>query len=661
MCVFQNTFFQRNSALTAEALSGCASQSGYWLSSSGLQHQHHHMPLQNRNLTDVSILCKYIHLRKLELQNNKIKDLSCVSHMPSLAILDASHNEISEFFGFQALKNLKEVDFSYNRMAKMRDLSDFLSLSKLNLNNNNFSEICGLESCYKLTQLSLANNKISKISSLDSAPLIHLNLKGNKLTKVEGLENQRCLRELDLSHNQISSLFGLQHLHVLCLLNMNKNMVSAVNLYEPPLEVLAARDHMIQLLYQMMQPQLLSQSTLPGVDNPYPMLVLTGPQCCGKREMAHRLCQELSEYFGYGISHTSRSAYFGEEDGVDYHFVSEENFENMILMGKFIQTVTYAGHRYGLTRDAVEEVAREGLACCVHMELEGVFSLKETHFEPRYILVIPTQVDKYIGHLKKRNLYSPEEIDLAVSRIETYANINRVQPGFFDNVIASDDWEEAYHTLTQVVNGYLVVEEPGTEETTQQTDVDPEQPSEEMVQGSHSASHLALDPKLLSYRHYYSQIQFALNPRKTPAELKSSKRRERLVREAITGRSPAIYSNHYRSSTETGASSQQTRMHLSGENSSDDSCASSVLSVSSSAAVLSAPEPLDGSAQGPALQTSKEPSSSPEATHPGERRPGSNIKTILPPIPPGRRTPLTPSPDHRDAEIDDSREGQLST
>lgn len=38
--------------------------------------------------------------------------------------------------------------------------------------------------------------------------------------------------------------------------------------------------------------------------------------------------------------------------------------------GKFIQTVQYGGHRYGLSRDAIEDVAREGLACCVHMELE---------------------------------------------------------------------------------------------------------------------------------------------------------------------------------------------------------------------------------------------------------------------------------------------------
>lgn len=161
--------------------------------------------------------------------------------------------------------------------------------------------------------------------------------------------------------------------------------VSAVNKYDPPLEVIAARDHMTHLMYQLMQPQVIfdrcdfsirfplhfmglssphrplkqkalqtthraliwtrmnlelcreaiwshtvgyklhgwthrkfncmvhhnsiklicifacySTSTLPSLDAPYPMLVLTGPQACGKRELAHKLCQEFRDYFAYG-------------------------------------------------------------------------------------------------------------------------------------------------------------------------------------------------------------------------------------------------------------------------------------------------------------------------------------------------------------------------
>lgn len=85
--------------------------------------------------------------------------------------------------------------------------------------------------------------------------------------------------------------------------------------------------------------------------------------------------------------------------------------------------------------------------------MQGVFSLKKSYFEPRYILLIPAQVEQYIGHLKNRGLYTPAQIDMAVSRIELYANTNRQRLGFFDNIIpCGTAWkhfviEELYHYM----------------------------------------------------------------------------------------------------------------------------------------------------------------------------------------------------------------------
>lgn len=67
--------------------------------------------------------------------------------------------------------------------------------------------------------------------------------------------------------------------------------------------------------------------------------------------------------------------------------------------------------------------------------LQGVLGLKKSYFEPRYILLLPTQVEKYTGLLQSRGLYTPAQIDAAVSRVELYADANKQRPGFFDSVI----------------------------------------------------------------------------------------------------------------------------------------------------------------------------------------------------------------------------------
>lgn len=63
---------------------------------------------------------------------------------------------------------------------------------------------------------------------------------------------------------------------------------------------------------------------------PYPMLVLTGPQASGKRELCHRLVQEFPDFFGYGVSHTTKMKGPNEVDMKDYIFTSKEDFHNLV-------------------------------------------------------------------------------------------------------------------------------------------------------------------------------------------------------------------------------------------------------------------------------------------------------------------------------------------
>ncbi|KAM9634955.1 leucine-rich repeat and guanylate kinase domain-containing protein isoform 3-T3 [Morphnus guianensis] len=460
-------------------------------SAPGVEYVYLNLSLSGRELSDINILSRYVHLQKLELSYNKINDLSCISHMPHLLELNASNNELTTYFAFKPPKNLKEVDFSYNQIPKMQDLSAYQSLTILLLDYNNIEEIRGLEKCHSLTHLSLSHNRLIAISGLENLPIRILNLSSNQIEKITGLDSLKTLQKLDLSSNKITSLEGLEKHDLLEMINLEDNQiaelreleyiedlpllrvlsllknpvqeqrgywllvifmvlqlteldlkkisveekVAAVNKYDPPPEVVAARDHMTHVMYSMLQPQRIFDSTLPSLDAPYPMLVLVGPLACGKRELTHKICRQFNNFFRYGPCHTTRAAYFGEENRLDYYFVSQEAFDKMVNTGKFIATYKYNGYYYGLGRDTVESIAREGLATCVHLEIEGVRSLKNTYFKPRYILLVPMNKEKYEGHLRRKGLFSRPEIEEAVSRVDMYIRISQGFPGYFDAVV----------------------------------------------------------------------------------------------------------------------------------------------------------------------------------------------------------------------------------
>ncbi|XP_053719680.1 leucine-rich repeat and guanylate kinase domain-containing protein isoform X2 [Synchiropus splendidus] len=677
--------------LTLELLSKCVSHLGR--SDNGLQYLYHHLSLPNSNLSDVSLLGNYVHLQKLEVPHNHIADVSFVRHMPRLLIMDVSHNHIEDISGFEPPIDLKEVNMSFNRLSNM-DFSSYNSVSKLELDNNGFTEVKGLDRCFKLTHLSLANNMITSISGLDTLPLKHLNLRGNQLETMDGLENLTKLRILDLSHNRITSLIGFRNLQLLGVINVENNLiprieeckhiahlfllvelnmlqnpvkevqdyrlsiifllqrltmldkeevtaeekVEAINRYDPPLEVMAARDHRSHLVYQLLQPQVLHDSTLPSLDLPYPMLVLSGPRACGKRELAHRLCQEFHQYFAYGTSHTTRGRYLGEEDGSDYHFVSQEDFVDLVHMGKMIQSMKFGGDMFGLSTEAVDALARDGLACCVPMELEGVLSLKNCHFEPRYVLLLPSRVDQYVERLRSRGIYTPAQVDAAVSRLHLYVTFHQQRPGFFDSTVVCDDLDEAYQTLQRLVKDYLLLEDQddGEKRPTEASSSDavPAQAEPSAV----SAPTKPLDLLDLSYRTYASRIQAQLTPQKSALELASIRRREQLVRQAIEGKSPRVFTHLIKRSAHSEASQFQlpdpTTVY--GDSSSDESHISPLPPRSGPAGP---PGPSEPAVSGGHV---KDGAGEPEVG--AEGRPGRGAKPILPPIPPGRRTPAGPSP-----------------
>ncbi|KAF4020316.1 hypothetical protein G4228_011671 [Cervus hanglu yarkandensis] len=494
-------------------------------SGSGTEQVYLSLTLSDLDLTDVSILCGYVHLQKLDLSVNKIEDLSCVSCMPYLLELNASQNHLKTFFNFKPPKNLK----SNNQIEKITGLDDLRVLQILDLSQNQISSLQGLEGHDFLEVINLEDNKIAE------------------LDEIEYIENLPLLRVLNLLRNPIREKPDYWSFVIFMLLRLTEldqkkikvdEKISAVNKYNPPPEVVAAQDHMTHVVNSVMQPQKIFDSTLPSLDAPYPMLVLAGPQACGKRELAHRLCRQFSTYFRYGACHTTRLPYFGEGDRVDYHFISQEVFDEMQNTGKFILTYNYGNHKYGLSRDTIEGIARDGLASCVHMEIEGVRSLKHSYFEPRYILVVPMDKQKYEGYLRRKGLFSRAEIEFAVSRVDLYIKINQKYPGYFDAVINADDLDVAYQKLSKLIREYLGFSEVTAKSLVPTTgDIKKPQLKPEKISRKLRVSN-EFESLDFADRNYFVKLWAKLSGKKTPVERESLARQYETARQTLMGNTP---------------------------------------------------------------------------------------------------------------------------
>ncbi|XP_038062222.1 leucine-rich repeat and guanylate kinase domain-containing protein-like [Patiria miniata] len=470
-----------------------------------------HLTLPGYNLQDITTLKDYTHLQKLEIPYNKISDLSVLSFMPYLVELDASNNEICNLNSFKSPLNLKEVDLSFNNIEDLNDFTEHRTITKLVIDNNKISSLDGLQACKSLSYLSVAHNRIEKIENLQALPLKYLNLRGNRLKEIEnieslgqlqqldvsgnfigslkGLETNRLLETIDLENNHVESIDDVKHVQEISLLrNLNllrnpiqgvadyrlsllyclpqlteldrhkveaEEKVSASNLFNAPMDVEAAEDHRRCMVYASLRSARIYDSTLPSMETPYPMLVLVGPPGSGKHELAHKLVAEFPTYFGYGISHTTRAPYTGEMDKKDFHFVSAGSFDSKIKQGVFLLTYQSEGHQYGVSQEAIEDVAKEGLACILTMEVEGVLSLKLSYYEPRYILLLPLDQAAHETRLRAVGNLSQENIEQAVREMGRYRGIHQDKPGFFDMTVDSSDLTAAFDRCRELVSGYL--------------------------------------------------------------------------------------------------------------------------------------------------------------------------------------------------------------
>jgi len=175
------------------------------------------------------------------------------------------------------------------------------------------------------------------------------------------------------------------------------------------------------------------------------LIVFSAPSGCGKGTMLAEILKD--ERFALSVSATTRAPREGEQDGVNYHFLAREDFEQRISDGKFIEYAEYCQNLYGTLVSEVDGRLEQGLNVILEIEPQGAMKIREKRPDAVFVFIVPPSVSELRRRLKKRGTETDEVIEERVSK----AAWELSQAEKYDYIIVNDALEDAVSDFFAVI------------------------------------------------------------------------------------------------------------------------------------------------------------------------------------------------------------------
>ena len=178
------------------------------------------------------------------------------------------------------------------------------------------------------------------------------------------------------------------------------------------------------------------------------LAVLSGPGGVGKSTVVSAL-RDMLPGWAVSVSATTRAARPGERDGVDYHFVTDEQFDQLIADGAFLEWANFGGNRYGTLWSSVREPLASGRSVLLEIEIQGALAVKKEFPDAVLIFLHPPHFDTLRARLHDRGTDDPERVRerLALAEWEL------AQSTAFDPHVTTDDVEAAAARTAEILRG----------------------------------------------------------------------------------------------------------------------------------------------------------------------------------------------------------------
>jgi guanylate kinase len=180
------------------------------------------------------------------------------------------------------------------------------------------------------------------------------------------------------------------------------------------------------------------------------VFVITGPSGVGKGTLIRTLLERVDE-LELSVSATTRRPRPGEVHEVDYHFLSDQEFDHRLAAGEFVEHATYSGHRYGTLRSELEGRVAQGTPVLLEIEIQGARQVREAMPDAVQVFIAPPSLEALKARLVGRGTNSPRDME---ARMRTAREEMEAQ-GEFSHVVVNDRLEQAVSELAAIVQGAL--------------------------------------------------------------------------------------------------------------------------------------------------------------------------------------------------------------